>query len=153
VPTGHRLAIAKQLRIKDLSREPLILFNRALDPLTFSQIEQLFLRVSATMNVAHELKSVLSMLNFVAMGSGCSLVPDYVRSLNLSGIVFKTVRGPNLVKSLGIIKRRQCGGLVESFYQFAIDRMKAQMTKTSSTKREEESRNEERSRNLPTVAQ
>jgi hypothetical protein len=38
-----------------------------------------------------ELESSLSMINFVAMGVGCSLLPGYVRSIRQEGVVFSAV--------------------------------------------------------------
>ena len=51
----------------------------------------------AVLNSAYELESSLSMINFVAMGSGCSLLPEYVRNIRQNGVVYKPLRPPNLV--------------------------------------------------------
>jgi DNA-binding transcriptional LysR family regulator len=117
----HRLAGATKLSIKDLSKEPLIMFPQSLDPDLFHRIEQLFLEAGAVINVAYQLESLVSVLNFVAMGIGCSILPDYIRLLPRKGVVYKSLRSPNLVKTLGIIKKRGAGGLAESFFSFAID--------------------------------
>jgi len=73
------------------------------------------------MNVSHELESLVSLLNFVAMGMGCSIFPDYIRIMARPGLVYKRIRRPTLIKSLGIIKRKGAGGLAESFYRFTLE--------------------------------
>jgi DNA-binding transcriptional LysR family regulator len=117
----HRLASVSKISIKDLSKEPLIMFPQSLDPELFHRIEQLFLEAGAVINVAYQLESLVSVLNFVAMGIGCSILPDYIRMLPRKGVIYKSLRSPNLIKTLGIIKKRGAGGLAESFYSFAVD--------------------------------
>lgn len=122
LPTGHRLASASQIHVRELSQEPLILFARSLDPQTYHQIEQIFSRAGAAMTVAYEVDNLLSMINFVAMGIGCSLMPDYARAIPRAGIVYKTVRGPNLVKTLAIAKKKGRQGLARIFFDFVLER-------------------------------
>jgi hypothetical protein len=62
------------------------------------------------------------MINFVAMGSGCSLLPEYVRDIHQDGVVYKPLRPPNLVKTLAMIKNRGTSSeLANSFYRFAVE--------------------------------
>jgi DNA-binding transcriptional LysR family regulator len=78
------------------------------------------------MNVAYQLENSLSMINFVAMGSGCSLLPEYVRNIRQNGVVYKPLRPPNLVKTLAMIKNKATSSdLANAFYQFAIDTLPA----------------------------
>lgn len=117
----HRLASAASVSIKDLSHEPMVLFSPTLDPATYHQIEQLFLRQKAVMTVAYQVDTLLSMINFVAMGIACSLLPDYARTIHREGIVYKPVRGPNIVKTLAIVKKKGRGDLAERFYRFTAE--------------------------------
>ena len=121
LPSEHRLAQAREVSIMDLSSEPLILHSRALDPETYLQIEHLFLRAKATMCVAYQLENAHLMINFVAMGLGCSLLPAYSRSMGLEGITYKALKSPNIVKQLAIVKKKGRGDLAQSFYRFSID--------------------------------
>ena len=126
IPRSHRLASSPTVSIKDLSREPLILLSRSLDPESYYQIQQLFTHAGSVMNVAYQLENSLSMINFVAMGSGCSLLPEYVRNIRQNGVVYKPLRPPNLVKTLAMIKNKGTSSdLANAFYQFAIDTLPA----------------------------
>jgi DNA-binding transcriptional LysR family regulator len=123
LPADHRLASASTLSVKDLSKEPLVLFPRILDPETHQQIDQMFLRAGAMMNVVYEVETLLSMINFVAMGFGCSLLLDYARNIPAAGVVYKPLRPPNMVKTLAIIKKKRGSDLAESFYRFTVENL------------------------------
>jgi DNA-binding transcriptional LysR family regulator len=56
---------------------------------TYHQLEELFGRAGAVLNVGYQLENSLSMINFVAMGSGCSLLPEHVRDIHQAGVVYK----------------------------------------------------------------
>jgi len=112
-----------KLAIKDLSGEPLILFSRSFDPVSYHQIEELFLNAGATLNVAYELEILLSVINFVAMGTGCGLLPDYARRVSVDGVVFKTLKAPNVVKTLAMVKRKGASELARTFFQFTADEL------------------------------
>ena len=81
----------------------------------------MFLRAGSVINVVHELDVLLSVINFVAMGSGRSVLPDYVRRIRVDGIVYKPLRPQGILKTLAIIKKKQASALAESFYRFTID--------------------------------
>lgn len=123
LPTGHRLASMPSLSIEDLSHEPLVLFSRTLLPKTFHRIEQSFDNAGAVMNVVYELETLLSVLNFVAMGTGCGLVVDYARHVRRDGIEYKPIMPSTVVKTLAIIKKRGRGGLADSFYRFTAENL------------------------------
>lgn len=120
LPAKHRLARARKIAIKDLTGERLVLFPRELFSDAYHQIEQLFLMSGARMIVAHELETPLSVLNFVAMGVGCSVLPEYVRLIKHDGVVCKLLQPPTLVKRLAMIKRKDRGNQPDSFFQFTV---------------------------------
>jgi DNA-binding transcriptional LysR family regulator len=124
LPAHHPLASASRVAIKQLSREPLVLFPRALDPETYNQIEQLFLAAGAAMNVVLETGTFLSGINFVSLGIGCSFLGEYARRIKWDGVVYRPL-DPPLIKTVAIIKKKRRGELVEEFYRFTIDNMRA----------------------------
>lgn len=120
LPENHRLAAQRMISIKDLSGEPLVIIARVMDPETFGGIEQMFRRAKAKMNVVYELENSLTMVNFVAMGVGCSVLPDYTRRILQQGTIGIPLEKP-MFKTLAIIKKKGRGDLVESFYRFTVD--------------------------------
>lgn len=121
LPSNHRLASKSTVSIRDLAQEPLVLLARTHDPETFREIEQLFRRAGVTMNVAYELENSLSMINFVAMGCGCSLLPEYTRAIRQDGVVHRPLKSPRLVKTLAVVKKRGRGDLAETFFRFIVE--------------------------------
>ncbi|HET9445872.1 MAG TPA: LysR family substrate-binding domain-containing protein, partial [Steroidobacteraceae bacterium] len=119
LPATHRLAARKQVSIRQLSGEPMILPSRTLHAEVYDEIARAFERSRAVLNGAYELESSLSMINFVAMGVGCSLLPSYVRSIRQQGVVFRPLRSPQIVKTLALIKKKGRKGLADAFFQFA----------------------------------
>lgn len=120
IPATHRLVTAQNISMKDLSSEPLVILSRSLDAETFHQIKEMFARGQAVMNVIYELETLLSIINFVAMGSGCSILPDYARAIRPDGVVYKPLQR-NTTKTLAIIKKKESGVIAESFYRFTVD--------------------------------
>jgi LysR family hca operon transcriptional activator len=123
LPADHRLAAAKSVRIRDLSGEPIILPSRDLHPDTYREIEQRFAQAGATLNVAYQLENSLSMINFVAMGIGCSLLPDYASSIRHDGVVYRPLRPANFKKTLVIVRRKDRSDLAETFVRFTLEHL------------------------------
>lgn len=126
LPVDHRLASTTAVRIEDLSEEPMILPSRSLHPDTYRQIEQTFANAGAVLNVAYQLENSLSMINFVAMGIGCSLLPAYARSIRHDGVVYQPLAEPNpLSYTLAVLKKKGRNDLAETFVQFTLDNLRA----------------------------
>ncbi len=125
VPEQHRLANKAMVSIKDLSAEPLIVSYRSLDPDAYNEIEKLFLRAGAVMNPTCQLDNSISMINFVAMGLGCSLLPAYAQQIHQAGVLFKPLKPPNFVRTLAVIKRKNAGRLANQLFDFAVDHFRA----------------------------
>lgn len=141
LPKAHPLAGARSVSIKELSKEPLVLLRRSLDPETYHAIELAFRSAGATMNVAYELEALLSLINFVAMGSGCSIVPQYARSLRPDSIAYLPLQSPNIFRSLAILKRRRSSSAAEAFYRFTAEQIAtAGLKRKSATRRRRDAR-------------
>jgi DNA-binding transcriptional LysR family regulator len=119
LPLGHRLAESEVLSVADLSGEPLILFSRGRDPDSFHQIEEMFAKASAQLNVTYEFDLLLSVINFVAMGIGLSLLPDYHQRIGMPGVVFRPLKPARFIKRLAIVKPREARGAAEVFFRFS----------------------------------
>jgi len=118
LPATHRLASQTIVSIKDLSNEPLIFFPSFIYPDTHRRIERLFLSAGAVMNVVYELDTSPSVINFVAMGSGCSLLPAYVSNIRHDGVVYRPLAPPKITVALAMIKKKGKGGIADSIYRY-----------------------------------
>ena len=128
LPANHRLASAAIVSVKDLSDEPFVFIQRHHGPESYDEIEQLFLSVGATMNVAYELDNLLSIVDFVAMGAGCSLLPDYWRRMRYDGVVYKPLQPPTPIKILAVVKSKQSGELANLFYRVTVENLPLYVT-------------------------
>ena len=125
LPARHRLASKSVVSVKELSKEPLFTFPRQLDPDMYHQIEHLFVSSGSAMNVMHELESALSIVSFVAMGLGCSIVPEYARIIRQKGVVYKTLGPAAVTRTLGLVKRKGGAGLAHTFYSFTANSLRS----------------------------
>jgi DNA-binding transcriptional LysR family regulator len=66
---------------------------------------------------------MLAVVNFVAMGIGCGLLPDYSQRMNMPGAVYRPLKPPHFAKRLGIAKGKDSSGVTDSFYKFAVKKL------------------------------
>jgi DNA-binding transcriptional LysR family regulator len=121
LPVEHKLASQPEVSIFELSKEPFVSFPRAHDPELFDEIEQLFWRAGAAFNVAYELENLLSVVNFVRMINGYSILPNFVEDVRIPGVTCRPLKSENVVNILYIVKKKNSGPLANSFYEFALD--------------------------------
>lgn len=121
LPEDHPLAAKPSVSLKEISKEPLIGNPRLWEP----EMEQLLLRVGGTPRVAYEYQTIVSILNFVAVNEGCSILPDYVRRIHVDGVAYRPIRSPNLVKTLAVIKKKTTHRLAQSFYRHVVEQYDA----------------------------
>jgi DNA-binding transcriptional LysR family regulator len=84
----------------------LILFSRGRGPDSFHQIEELFVKSGAHLNVTYEFDFLLSVINFIAIGIGISLLPDHHQRIGVPGVVFRPLKPARFIKKLAITKLR-----------------------------------------------
>jgi DNA-binding transcriptional LysR family regulator len=92
LPDGHRLAAVAEVRVEDLAGEPLVLMTRsrapglqdALAPVTDALGEEA---------IVQEVAEMQTLIGLVAAGVGVSLVPESVRALTRSGVVYRPLAG------------------------------------------------------------
>lgn len=118
---SHPLADKESVRIADLSGVPLVMVSIAQAFETRQQIEGLFARAGARMEIAFELDNSLSMINFVAMGAGCALVPAYARRIAQTGVVFRPLDAMGSTKTLAMLWRPNARDVGATFRRFACD--------------------------------
>jgi len=92
LPATHHLANIPQISIKDLAREPIVLFPPAMSPLYFQMIAEFCAREGGFgLHVAQESDTIQTTLGLVAAGFGVSLQPESIRNLARSGVVVRPI--------------------------------------------------------------
>jgi DNA-binding transcriptional LysR family regulator len=131
LPSDYQDASPRAIGVRELSGKPMVLIRRALDPESFGQIEKLFKTSKSRLSVAYELETLPSVLGFVAMGCGCSILPEYVKGLSREGVIYRDLKSPNTIKQLAVVKRKDASPLVRDFYNLICESFRPQVQRQS----------------------
>jgi len=89
LPVGHRLARAKSVRLAQLADDSFLLFPRQIGMGLFDGILQACVNAGFVPRVEQEAPQMASIISLVAGGLGVALVPECMRKINDSGVVYK----------------------------------------------------------------
>ena len=107
LPASHPLASDRPISLGSLAREELLLFHQADDPESSWEIRRLFEMQGLEMKIAYEADTLLSLLNFVSLGLGCSILPDYTKDIGTPGISYCSL-DIGFSKRLAAVKLKDC---------------------------------------------
>ncbi|OYW20988.1 MAG: LysR family transcriptional regulator [Burkholderiales bacterium 12-64-5] len=86
---GHRLCMQREITVRDMDVEPLILYPNSPLPGLAQQVASAFHREGARMNVAQSVEDVLTCVALVAGGFGLCIATESTASLQLPGVVYR----------------------------------------------------------------
>jgi DNA-binding transcriptional LysR family regulator len=92
LPESHGLARRRSLRVRDLSKEPFVLFARRHGPLAFDRTIGCCEREGFRPNIVQDAPQWPTLVRLVAAGLGVSLAPACVSSIAIPGAVYKQVQ-------------------------------------------------------------
>jgi DNA-binding transcriptional LysR family regulator len=81
LPTGHPLAQAKRLQLRQLAEEPFVMFSRQVSPVYFDSIIAGCQAHGFSPRILHDVRSVASQIAFVSCGQGLALIPAGLKAL------------------------------------------------------------------------
>jgi DNA-binding transcriptional LysR family regulator len=94
LPTGHRLAAAKKLRLRDLADTPFVMFPRAHNPGFYDRVLAAFAQAGVTPRIADEVWPRANAIGLVRAGLGATfMAPSEAQQLPAE-VVFRPVAGP-----------------------------------------------------------
>jgi DNA-binding transcriptional LysR family regulator len=91
LPEAHRLARKRSLRVRDLQKEPFILFARRMGPLAFDRTIACCERNGFRPNIVQDAPQWPTLVRLVSAGLGVSLAPACVASVTIPGAVYREV--------------------------------------------------------------
>jgi DNA-binding transcriptional LysR family regulator len=97
VPARHELADTDPIDLPDLARHPLILTHAGSQEL----IARMFARAGVQPQVTHELQQLISILEFVALGHGVSIVASLALPDQHEGVVYRRI-SPRTSRQVGL---------------------------------------------------
>ncbi len=126
LPEAHALARKRSLRVRDLGKEPFILFARRMGPLAFDRTIGCCERDGFRPNIVQDAPQWPTLVRLVAAGLGVSLAPACVASVAIPGAVYREVRAAcRTTVDLGI-KAGTVTTLAENFIAIARERFARQ---------------------------
>lgn len=109
LPTGHPLTnnLSEPLKLSELANHTFILYKRPGAPGLYDSIITACRGAGFSPRVGQEAPRIVSTLNLVAAGLGVSVVPESLRSLQMEGVVYRTLAaGTQLTAPLILACRR-----------------------------------------------
>ena len=104
LPRDHALAAVRVLRLRELAREPFVVFPARPRPSWADVAIDLCRRAGFEPRIAQEAIEMQSALSLVAAGIGVSLVPASVRAVRRPGVVFRPI-APAPTSELMVVRR------------------------------------------------
>lgn len=105
VPSGHRLAARKRLRVTDLADEDLIVHSAGRRSAMYDVVRRLFADARTTPRIRHEVGETSTLVTLVAGGLGVAVVPEPVRALALAGVEHVPLAHPGARVELAVAHR------------------------------------------------
>jgi DNA-binding transcriptional LysR family regulator len=89
MPSSHPLAARSMLRVKDLLRQPLILYPRVARPSFVDKVIALCRDEGFEPTVEQEVDDVITAVALVSSGQGVAIVPEAVQNFSLPGVIYR----------------------------------------------------------------
>ncbi len=105
LPTAHRLAGARRLRLADLSSDPFVRVSPDEGPAFHDLISRVCAEAGFAPSVVHEAGHVLTVLGLVGAGLGVAILPGSLGSRPTEGVVFRPLTHAPPVE-IGVAYRR-----------------------------------------------
>jgi DNA-binding transcriptional LysR family regulator len=108
VPADSDLATRGVLGPDNIAEQPIIWFGRSTNPHLYQHFVECCQQAGFTPNIAHEVSTVMEMLDAVSAGLGISFVKEAVRTrLHPDGIAFRELAAPDLSIEIGVVYRSE----------------------------------------------
>lgn len=95
VPSGHPLAKKKKISIEDLEGLPFIAQPRYAGTQRYEGIMKAFAKIKSQPSIVYEALQMPLVMNMIAAGQGVSLLPSFLGTIPMSGVVFRPLLVPN----------------------------------------------------------
>jgi len=128
LPARHALAQAQTLKLRDLAREPFVLYSRAQAPGYSDLVMEVMEKAGFSPIIVQETGELYTMISLVAAALGVALGPASMQQYDMPGVVFRYLDElPELELAVAIRKddqRLECKGLATIASQAGASRKK-----------------------------
>ena len=120
VPSTHRLARRRSVRVAELRNEPFVLFPREVAPGFHDEVQAAFLHAGVTARVVAEATEWATVASMVATGMGVTVAPTSVATMPRAGTSYVQLRDADVRARLLAVSRDEDDPLVSAFVAEAI---------------------------------
>ena len=115
LPQAHRLAKARHITLRSLSKDQFILFPRELAPSLYDQVISMYLEAGFSPRIALEAQ-MQAIVSLVAAGIGVALVPSSLENLRRKGLVYRPLAGSAPKAELAVAwQKENSSAILQSF--------------------------------------
>lgn len=108
IPEDSDLAALQVLTPGDIEKRPIVWFGRSTNVHLYEHLVESCRQAGFTPHIAHEVSTVMEMLEAVSAGLGISFVKDSVRTrLHPEGVAFRELTAPDLAIDIGVAYRNE----------------------------------------------
>ena len=119
MPADHRLAKRRRIDLSQLSRDPFILFPRAVSPHYHDQIIATCVDAGFSPTIRHEARLWQTVVTMVEFGMGVALVPQALAKAQSQRAVFRPLtRNPFPSQILRLTRAESYSDVTKSFVAF-----------------------------------
>lgn len=106
MPSTHRLAVSRTVRLDQLVDEPFVMFMRQVSPVYFDSIIAGCQEYGFSPRVLHDVRSVAAQIALVGCGQGVALVPSGLKRLVPANVLVKPLKEAIEVVTTAVAWRR-----------------------------------------------
>ncbi|HVE41746.1 MAG TPA: LysR substrate-binding domain-containing protein [Planctomycetota bacterium] len=114
------LARGETVRPERLQGVPLLMFPRGLAPAMHDSIVGYFRAAGVSPHLAYAIGSISGGLGLIASGMGVSIVPESVKDIRFSGVVYRRLAAPAPWSDMGIARLREAPTPLQDFFRRAV---------------------------------
>ena len=121
LPTTHRLAKRKTVKIEDLRDEAFVMYSRDVGTGLHAQVVKLCRQAGFELTIAQEAREASTIIGLVAAGCGISVLPESFQCIKMSGVCYRFITDDAATTALMLARRRgESSTLVDSFFALAL---------------------------------
>jgi DNA-binding transcriptional LysR family regulator len=120
LPTTHRLARRKTVKIEDLNGEGFVIYSRDVGTGLHTQVMKLCRAKGFELTIAQEAREASTIIGLVAAGCGISVLPESFQCIKMSGVCYRVIADEAATTALMLARRKgEASPLVDSFLALA----------------------------------
>ncbi len=121
LPSSHKLANRKKVRLRELEHEPFITFSKNQGTTLYPQIQRLCRNAGFTPQIAMEVREAPTMMGLVAAGCGITILPQMFSCIGINNVAYSLLGDPGAYTGLVLAYRKgEQSSLLTSFIAIAM---------------------------------